>query len=678
MGHSRSRPALEAYGRRGSASFRPRILLARSTAAQVRPALAWRDGGFGSVNRMGTPPAGVPTAAARPARGGSRAARLVRSRQLAHSRARTALTSVAAVVLVLLFAAVVERVAFDGQVLPGISVEGADVAGKSEPDAYRELQALAARLERMPIRARAGSTALTADPANLQLHVDAAATLRAARVAGRGGNPVEQVSGALLRRVRDDEVPLRVSYSDAALEGLLDAWGLETADGIVEGTLRFAGTRVVPVEPRTGTGMLREPARRILQQRLRSGDRSVIDLPVGRVAPEVARSEVDQAAARARALLAAPVVINSNGVRLTVTPQQLAPTLGTAVDHHELELTVDPERLRTAMGTQLAQLVKAPVDARFEVTSTGAVNVVPSQAGRELDVVRVSKEIARGEHNVTAPLRSVEPAHDTKWARALGIKELVSTFTTYHPAGQDRVKNIHRAADVIDNLVVEPGHVFSLDDAIGPRTAERGFVPAPVFYGEFTEDYGGGVSQLATTFFNAVFFGGYEDITHKPHTIYISRYPMGRESTINYQTVDVKFRNDSKHGVLIRTSYTSSSITVSFYGDKEGKVVRAEGPNILATRPITDRLINWPLLPAGERKVIEHGYTGYDVENFRIIERPGQPAVRERFFWRYKMLPNQVLVGTAPPTPPTTKPAKPPKPKKPTTSTTRPTTTTRP
>jgi vancomycin resistance protein YoaR len=238
------------------------------------------------------------------------------------------------------------------------------------------------------------------------------------------------------------------------------------------------------------------------------------------------------------------------------------------------------------------------------------------------------------------------------------------------------VKNIHRAADIINNLVVEPGHVFSLDQAIGPRTAERGFVRAPVFYGEFTEDLGGGVSQLATTFFNAVFFGGYEDITHKPHTIYISRYPMGRESTINYGTVDVKFRNDSKHGVLIRTSYTDSSITVNFYGDKEGKVVRAEGPNVLATRPATNEYINWPLLPAGQQEQIEHGYTGYDVENFRIIERPGEPPVRQRFFWRYKMIPNKILVGTAPPTPASSTSTTAPKGKKRTTSTTKPSTTT--
>ena len=108
------------------------------------------------------------------------------------------------------------------------------------------------------------------------------------------------------------------------------------------------------------------------------------------------------------------------------------------------------------------------------------------------------------------------------------------------------MKNIHRGADLLNNTIVEPGATFSLNDTLGPRTAERGFVVAPVFYGEFTEDVGGGVSQLATTVFNAVFFGGYEDVYHKPHTIYISRYPMGREATVNYPSVDLKFRNNTK------------------------------------------------------------------------------------------------------------------------------------
>jgi vancomycin resistance protein YoaR len=603
---------------------------------------------------MGTPSAGVPAATARPTRARSRAERLLRTRQLVSSRLRLAAAIGAFAVVVLLFAAVVERLVYSGEVMPGVNVEGVSLSGKSEPAAYRDLRALAARLEREPVRARAGDTNLTADPGLLHYQVDAVATLRAAREAGRSRNPLEQVAGTVLRRFRDDDVDLTASYDAESVEGLLDAWTAQTSDGVVEGGVRFAGTRVVEIEPHAGTGILRADARRLVRERLRSGHREVLVLPVGRVEPELSAGDVDRAAARARALLADNVVITAGLLQVTLTPEQVAPTLDTAIVDGALTLSVDPQRLRNAMGDQISQLTSAPVDARFEVTSEGGVNVIPSVAGRELNLNAVSRAIARGRHKIVAPLREVEPEHDTAWAKNLGIKELVSTFTTNHPSGQERVKNIHRGADLINNLVVEPGQVFSLDQALGPRTAERGFVSAPVFYGEFTEDFGGGVSQLATTFFNTIFFGGYEIIAHKPHTIYISRYPMGRESTINYGTVDVKFRNDSKHGILIRTGYSESSITVNFYGDKEGKVVRAEGPNVLATRPPTDELVDWPLLPAGTVERAEEGYTGYDVENFRVIERPGQPPVRQRFFWRYKMIPNKVLVGTAPPPPPST------------------------
>ena len=151
----------------------------------------------------------------------------------------------------------------------------------------------------------------------------------------------------------------------------------------------------------------------------------------------------------------------------------------------------------------------------------------------------------------------------------------VGGFTTDYPAGETRVTNIHRGADLLNNTVVEPGQTFSLNHTVGPRTAARGFVTAPVFaQGEFFDDYGGGVSQLATTTYNAGFFAGYADVTHQPHTIYISRYPPGREATVNYGVIDLQFRNDSPHGVLIRTYYSSTSITVSLYGDTDGRSAR--------------------------------------------------------------------------------------------------------
>ena len=140
----------------------------------------------------------------------------------------------------------------------------------------------------------------------------------------------------------------------------------------------------------------------------------------------------------------------------------------------------------------------------------------------------------------------------------------------------------------MNNSIVEPGRLFSLNEELGPRTPEKGYLRAPILVNDgFGEDFGGGVSQLTTTLFNAVFFGGYRDVEHSPHHFYISRYPMGREATINYPSVDLKFRNDTTHGLLIRTSYSDTSITVTFYGDNDGRTVSEQNRNVLHTEAIT-------------------------------------------------------------------------------------------
>ena len=569
-------------------------------------------------------------------------------------------------VLALFFLAVLERIVYSGDVMPGVDVEGVDVASRSEDEAYARLQAAATALEAQPLRARLGDKDVVADPSVLAVKVDAAATLRAARRAGRSGNPLEQTLGTVLRRFRPDTVPLQVTYSEASLDGVLDGWQREAASGGVEGDLQFNGTQVVEVTPQRGMGIDRLDAERRLVQALHTPGEDPVVLRVGELEPQISRAEVARAGARARELLTGTHELNAGTTALAITPEQLVSALGTRANGHRLDLTIDAEKLRAALGTGLAAFEVQPVNATFQITASNTVQVVPSVDGRQVDLHKVATEILAGDRKVAAPIIESHPAHDTAWAQSLGIKEQVSTFTTRHNAGEDRVVNIHRAADLLNNTIVEPGATFSLNDTIGPRTAERGFVVAPVFYGGETEDVGGGVSQVATTTFNAVFFGGYDDVYHKPHSIYISRYPMGREATVNYPTVDLKFRNDSNAGVLIRTSYSSSSITVTFYGDKEGKVVTEDGRKKLAEYPIVPQYFDCPgpagldkttacaKLGAGQTKLAESGHTGIDVEYFRVITRAGAEPVRQRFFWRYKMFPDKYLVGKG--TPATTAP----------------------
>ncbi len=542
------------------------------------------------------------------------------------------------VVLAVFFLAVLERFVYAGDVMPGVKVEGVDVEGKNEDAAFADISAMATKLETEPLRATIGDREVVADASILEVHVDELATLSAARHAGRSANPIEQTVGTVLRRFRPDEIPVQVSYSTAGLEGALDGWEREAASGGVEGALQFDGVNVIAVEPVGGSGLMRDEARSLLEAELRDPERESVALPVGEIKPKVTKAEVERAAAAARVMLTGNHDIVANGVTVPVTPEQLVTALGTKIDGHQLALVIDSDKLRAALGTSLGTVEQAPVDASFQVTSENTVNVVPSVNGHQIDLAKVGDEILAGTRTINASVTEVAPAHDTAWAQSLGIKEQVSTFTTRHNAGEDRVKNIHRGADLLNNTIVEPGATFSLNDTIGPRTAERGFVVAPVFYGEFTEDVGGGVSQLATTTFNAVFFGGYEDVYHKPHTIYITRYPMGREATVNYPTVDLKFRNNSKAGVLIRTSYSATSITVTFYGDKEGKTVTEDGRKVLAEHADRGALLRLSR-PVGPR------------QGQRLRQPPGRPVPARRGRprrHRGRVLPSDLAAGVRP------------------------------
>ncbi|MGZ4676121.1 MAG: VanW family protein [Acidimicrobiia bacterium] len=553
-------------------------------------------------------------------------------------------------VLVLVLIAIGERIAHRDQVLPGVEVGGVDVGGLDEHQALAAIKAIGARQAQTPLHVAAGEHVLSLDPRTIGYRVDAAATVRAARRDGRDANPANALPGVVLRSLRHDEVPLVVHYDPDALATALDGWVGATGKGLVDGGLRFDGTQVAEIAPRAGIGIDRDEAERRVLAALRGGSADLGVLSIGRTRPAIDHAEVIAAARQARRLLARPVHIVTGPHTLTLAPATLGSTLDTQIIGSRLVLRVDPDALRTALAPQLASVETAPKDATFAIDGQ-KVSVVPAVTGVQVGLRQAADRIARGSHRVTARLATTEPARTTAWAQKLNITELVASYTTQHPCCQPRVTNIHHAADTINGTIVEPGQTFSLNNALGPRTTAKGYVLAPGIGAnlEFEDSVGGGVSQLSTTLFNAVFFGCYQDVTHTVHALYISRYPMGREATLNYPSIDNQFRNDSHSGVLIRTFYDGTSITVALYGNKEGRSCRAEGPHILQTIPIEPEYVDDPTLPVGTEKELSHGSIGYVVENFRIISRPGQPDVRQRFVERYSMAKVKIARGTGPP-----------------------------
>jgi len=218
-------------------------------------------------------------------------------------------------------------------------------------------------------------------------------------------------------------------------------------------------------------------------------------------------------------------------------------------------------------------------------------------------------------------------------ARDPVVLERVSTFTTSFTPGEDRNINIILVARRVDGAVVGPGETFSLNGYTGPRGYAEGYVDAPVIlYGRLVNAVGGGISQFTATLFNAAYYAGLENVFHKPHSYYISRYPPVIESTIFYPTLDLRFRNDTDRRILIDTSTTRDSVTVTLWGTKEFDVSTKWGPRRDVTHPRTVRVSDRDCIPTD-------GVDGFVQDAWRIFERSGVEVRRERFSWRYRAEP---------------------------------------
>lgn len=308
---------------------------------------------------------------------------------------------------------------------------------------------------------------------------------------------------------------------------------------------------------------------------------TLIEVPTQRKAPAVTTAEARAAATEARAIADRPVRVVASGRQAVLRPADLRKALRVRPADGALRVDLAPGVLRARLASAFAPLERPPVSARFRVAGERVV-IEPSRAGRTLDTARIATNITRapGADRVQARFTSEKPARTTAQARALGIRTKVSEFTTEYPCCQPRVTNIKLAAREIDGTIVPAGGTFSMNEVVGERTTERGFVAAPqINAGQLEDAVGGGVSQIATTLFNAAWFAGLRLDSHTPHEFYISRYPPGREATISWGGPELIFTNDWSAAVLIKAVATDTSITFRMYSTPLGRRVETEmGP----------------------------------------------------------------------------------------------------
>ena len=465
------------------------------------------------------------------------------------------------------------------------SVEGIAIGDLSPADAVDRLREGLAERENQEISVSLGDgRTQQIDPVKAGLSVDHEASVAAAG-GGKSLSPSRVwalVTGGGPSRA---EIDVDQSRMQASLDALNKAIGQQP----VEGTVEFRKGKAVAVRSEPGVVVQRSATQALLQRQfLRNGSRKV---PTEVQEPYVSNAAVDRALEEfGKPAMSGPVTLVLGGQQVAAPPRLFGRGLSMVPNEGELVPRVDGEKLITALEPVMRTVGTEPVDARFEVRN-GKPVLVPAKVGVEIDPEEIESGFAEAAvrtgkaRRLKIEGRTEQPAFTTAEARKLKIKEQVSSFTTYFPYAEYRNVNLSRAADLIDGVLLEPGEVFSLNQTVGERTKANGFTEGYIISdGIFTKDLGGGVSQIATTAFNAMFFAGLEDVEHKPHSVYIDRYPVGREATVAWPSLDLRFKNDSPYGVLVKASVKSSTpstqgeATVSMYSTKRWNITTTEGP----------------------------------------------------------------------------------------------------
>ena len=551
----------------------------------------------------------------------------------------------------------------EGEVARNVSVGGVDLSGLSGEDALLAMQAHEARLVGEPAVFTINDKSYELDPRTVALSVDNEAAVAAAMNQRRDGGMISRYADWISGFGKPIELELPMSVDDEAIDEQLDAWKFNAIPNpAFEGAVGVVHGEVVAQYPRTGEKLEMERSHELVVISLANLPRAVTDLPVVTSEAELSNAEVDAVAAEMREVIDAPVTLTNRDIGFSIefTEENLEAAVRAELhdDPIRFEVTLDDHAVTDVVDPVRSDFELDPVSARFDVNlANNVVSVIPSSHGTLLDLPGVEAsllEAALGSGEGEFPLlQGDEPRLTTEEAESYGELGLVSEFTTKHPAGEDRVTNIQLMADEVDGAVVMPGGTFSINDRVGQRTLADGYVAAPAIIGgepyccDNAANIGGGVSQFGTTLYNAAFFGCYQDVAHTPHSLYFPRYPEGREATLGFPGPDVVFGNNSEAPVIVKTHYTSGSITVKLFGNNGGmKCASKTSERFAITEPEEELVADEEgRLRPGQQERVRGGMKGFTVEVTRVVTAPDGTVTNEKpFRWVYRPLTSQIAV----------------------------------
>lgn len=455
-------------------------------------------------------------------------------------------------------------------VAPNVVFAGIDVSGMAPEEAAAHVGWRETAFAQTPVTIDLGDRAVTLTAQEIGYRYEPSATLDAVVTArhnsGVWGEFVAWVTTPFNPVTVDDEYHLDEEAATRRLS--TDEFVREHP---VEPGLEYGSGSMAVVAGEVGTGVdIGELIAQLAAADVAAGPVEII-APGAPVAPAVSDARAEAVARAVDTMTENGMIVSLEGEVKVLDASGIRRHMAAHADGGDLTLTVDVDSLQRDVEAlfpekrgELSKPELEVIDDEVVVVSAG----VPYSICCSIESLEKAVSDFLDGSGVVHVLDTRPDDDETivAWADGSQVTEVVGEFTTSHSCCENRVVNIQTMADAVKGYYMIPGETLSLNDYIGPRTRENGYLPAGAIRGGYmTDEVGGGVSQFATTLFNAAYFAGLELDEYQSHTVYFSRYPFGREATLSMPAPDLVITNTTDYPVLIWPTYTPNSITVAMY-----------------------------------------------------------------------------------------------------------------
>jgi vancomycin resistance protein YoaR len=531
------------------------------------------------------------------------------------------LIAVVSLAIGVILAAVIDAAVYANKIHAGVSVGGVSLAGLTKDEATAALSNYIADHQTTAIRVTSGDRSWEITPADVGVTIDVAGAVDTAMQETRKSNAVVDLVRRLGLYLHGVDIGLPGSCDNAKMTATLGKLAAAVDTPAVSVGLTVADGSVEPVPAKKGYVVDQDALRQELEPLLFAFQPADVAVPMAVAEPAILNADTKEAVQQAATMISGKVKLTWGDRVWTLPPEDIVAYMDFSAEDRSgvsaLVVSLSPSKMSPLLAEISKAVAKKPVDASFKSDGNKAW-VVPGAVGRALDEGATLQALTAaalapiGSRTAKVVTEEVQPDLTSAKAEAMGIKQKLGGWVIEHWGIEERQQNVRVTTEYADKILA-PGEIYNFDKQIGPRTKDRGYMPAPgiVGQGELEDVLGGGICQVSTTLFNAVFVAGLEIVERHNHTLYFAHYPAGRDATVTSGGAkNFMFRNDTDHYIWVHGSSDGITTRFNIYGTKDG-------------RTVTSTFSGWTY---GEERTVETAVNPDLAPGTTEVQRVGQSA----------------------------------------------------